>query len=137
MEYKIVKIIEQEKIAEIMREFNSDFPRALDSMVTLVATLEKNVLGYIIFYINDYKSRRGYISQLAVKQNFRGLGIGKMLLKECIAYALDKEFIKICLEVDKENTNAIQFYKRMNFNISDEATEVSWYMEKTIFSNRI
>ena len=60
------------------------------------------------------------------------MGIGKKLLEMCCKEALNKKFKKIKLEVNKENSNAIKFYKSKGFYIVSDAGEFSFYMVKDL-----
>lgn len=147
MNYNIKKIENKAQIAHVMKIFNTLYPRSLDSLVenldsyaekiskkgiVLIAEYSEQVLGYIVFYMNDEINKKGYISQIAVNQKYRGLGIGKKLIDQCLGVAEEKKFLKVMLEVDKVNESAIKFYEKLDFHIIAEATDVSWYMTKVL-----
>lgn len=140
---ELIKVKDSKEIFKIMYEFNNLFIRPIDSIVEDMKIYAEKIsnnavckvckdsctyCGYIIFYMNDSKNKTGYISQLAVKKEFRKKGIGNMLLNDCIQTAkkLNYEYIK--LEVDKINKNAIDFYVKHGFEIIGEASNISYYM---------
>ncbi|MGC9088652.1 MAG: GNAT family N-acetyltransferase [Caldisericia bacterium] len=71
------------------------------------------VLGNILN--GDY-----YISNIAVYQEYRNLGIGKALLNFCEKNAKNKKQNRIVLEVEKENENAIIVYEKLGFRKEKE-----------------
>lgn len=77
-----------------------------------VAMINSEVVGYIGMYC---VCREGYITNLAVKEEFRGQGIATSILKECISYAIKKNFELLSLEVRVSNTAAIRLYTSMGF----------------------
>lgn len=77
-----------------------------------VAKNENEVLGFIGIFINvDFSE----ITNIVVRKDFRKLGIGKMLLEKIIEETKrnNKEFIY--LEVNENNINAINLYKKYKF----------------------
>jgi ribosomal protein S18 acetylase RimI-like enzyme len=61
-----------------------------------------------------------YLEDLFVDPEFRGLGIGKALLKEVAAIAVEKGFLRLQWEVLDWNTPAIEFYRAMGAEFLDE-----------------
>jgi len=68
-------------------------------------------------YKGDY-----YISNIAVYEEYRKLGIGKLLLNFCEENAKRKYLNKIVLEVEKGNANAIRVYEKFGFIRQKELT---------------
>jgi ribosomal protein S18 acetylase RimI-like enzyme len=56
-------------------------------------------------------------------------GIGKMLMKNAINFAKENGFVKIQLEVYKENRNAINMYVKFKFRKNDSIKMQSFLME--------
>ena len=65
-----------------------------------------------------------YISNLAVRQNYRRMGIGSRLLAECEAIALDWGYREIHLHVLERNDAAKQLYCQNGYQISQ--IETNW-----------
>ena len=59
-----------------------------------------------------------YISNIAVYPEFRGMGIGRKLMLKAEEFAYPSQ--RLVLDVEKENINAIRFYKDLGFNIINE-----------------
>lgn len=57
----------------------------------------------------------GYIANIAVKEQFRGKGIGTMLVDRCIQLGLKTGLKFISLEVRPSNRQAISLYERLGF----------------------
>lgn len=53
----------------------------------------------------------------------RGLGIGKKLIEECLAYAKNKGYKKCYLDTLKSMTSAIALYEKLGFRHLDSALE--------------
>jgi len=79
--------------------------------------------GLLAAYLNDKLTKIGYITNVSVMENYKGKKIASKLMKSCIQYALDNQFIEIGLEVNKNNINAISLYKKFYFEIAEERNE--------------
>lgn len=97
----------------------------------LVISIEKNIAGFIAFYMNDFSQKEAYISMLAVHEKYRRLGLGKFLLKRCITLVKDIGMVSIKLEVAIDNKTAITFYENNGFEIYANS-ETSYYMKRIL-----
>lgn len=97
-----------------------------------VSFTEPKILGLIAFYANDKKSKISYISQIAVQIYAQNMHIGKQLLDICFQVSKRNKMHKVKLEVNKNNKNAIRFYKKNGFEFCDEASIESFYMIKNL-----
>ena len=61
-----------------------------------------------------------YISNIAVEHGYRGMGIGKRLMMVAEREAREKGDFRIILDVEQENTNAINFYRALGYRIEKE-----------------
>jgi len=93
--------------------------------------MHNKCIGYIGFYTNNIELGFSYVSQLVVDCSVQKLGIGKSLLKICERVSKSKGFKFIKLEVRKDNENAILFYKKNGFKMSEE-TEKTFIMIKSL-----
>jgi ribosomal-protein-alanine N-acetyltransferase len=61
--------------------------------------------------------KKGHVVSVAVLEQHRGKGIGKALMLEGINGVLSRKSDEIYLEVRISNTQAIQMYQRLGFQI--------------------
>ena len=59
-----------------------------------------------------------YLQRIGVKKDSQGLGLGDMLLKAVINFSIDKRFINMKLNTQKDNNVALSLYKKNNFEVS-------------------
>lgn len=81
----------------------------------LVAEEEGYVIGYVMFWIK-YENQ-GHIISIAVDKNYRRRGAGTQLLVKAISILSLLNIHAIYLEVNENNTAAVEFYKSFNFKI--------------------
>ena len=93
----------------------------------LIAEHDGKPAGFA-FYFFDYSTWIGrpgiYLEDLFVYPELRGLGIGKALLKQVSAIAVEKGCARLKWSVLDWNTPAIDFYKSMGGELMDEWTNV-------------
>lgn len=77
------------------------------------------VMGFLRFETKSSKIRkRVYISSIMIKDTEQRKGYGKALLNYVINFAKENEYNEITLDVRATNEKAIEFYKKMGFEIS-------------------
>jgi GNAT superfamily N-acetyltransferase len=89
----------------------------------LIAEFEGQPAGFALYFFNysTWLGRPGlYLEDLFVQPEFRGLGIGKALLKRVAAIAVEKNCQRLQWEVLDWNTPAIDFYRAMGAEFLDE-----------------
>lgn len=140
-----IKILDNKTMKSLLIDFDEEFFNGLKIRIKdidqyVVKLLENSenyyacengeILGYICFYANDNVTKCAYISQLCVKKGIRNKGIGSFLMNECKKLSKNSGMNKIELEVNKNNENAISFYKRNEFIYSEKKSEYeSFIME--------
>ncbi|WP_243526231.1 GNAT family N-acetyltransferase [Bacillus pseudomycoides] len=83
----------------------------------IVAEKDGEVVGWIVF-LTENKKRLSHTGSfgIMISKNYRGLGIGKMLLQALLNWAEKNHLIeKISLGVFSTNHSAISLYKKMGF----------------------
>jgi ribosomal protein S18 acetylase RimI-like enzyme len=112
------KGLDKEKwIKHILEVFEQLSKRETDRI--FVAEDESHAfLGY--FWIGEGSNmltglKHGYIYGIFVKEEFRGKGIGKILLEKAESYCLEKGYSRIRLMVSVSNETATSLYARMGF----------------------
>ncbi|MBI5032412.1 MAG: GNAT family acetyltransferase [Chloroflexi bacterium] len=74
----------------------------------------RRIIGTVI---GGYDGRRGIVYHLAVEQSYRGNGIGKMLMTEIEKRLAAKGCVKAYLLVVPDNTDVIEFYRRIGWDM--------------------
>eukprot|EP00199_Chlamydomonas_sp_CCMP681_P003056 CAMPEP_0119109078 /NCGR_PEP_ID=MMETSP1180-20130426/17156_1 /TAXON_ID=3052 ORGANISM="Chlamydomonas cf sp, Strain CCMP681" /NCGR_SAMPLE_ID=MMETSP1180 /ASSEMBLY_ACC=CAM_ASM_000741 /LENGTH=159 /DNA_ID=CAMNT_0007094789 /DNA_START=68 /DNA_END=547 /DNA_ORIENTATION=- len=62
---------------------------------------------------------RVYIATLAVLAPYRGYGIGRRLLAQCLAGVTDETLKELVVHVQEGNDDAIRFYKAAGFEVKE------------------
>ncbi|MCX7904650.1 MAG: ribosomal protein S18-alanine N-acetyltransferase [Caloramator sp.] len=73
---------------------------------------EKRVVGYYGLWL---LYGEGHITNIAVHPEFRGIGLGNMLLEDIISISRENKIQALTLEVRVSNTVAINLYKKYGF----------------------
>lgn len=68
----------------------------------------------------------------AVNPEYRNKHIGTRLLENSFITAANRGMTKVKLEVDRQNIDAITFYKNRGFVMTKEITDESYYMVVSI-----
>lgn len=115
-EYMIVVSEEFDKTTEQQRNW---LKKILESEreTIIVADINGKVVGWIGFQSRDLKrlSHTGYFTT-TIHKDYRGLGIGKMLINELLNWAEKNPLIeKVSLGVLSTNHRAIALYKSVGF----------------------
>ncbi len=91
----------------------------------IVAELDGKIVGYIMckieFGFSNFRKlgfvKKGHVVSVAVLEPYRGKGLGKALMLEGINGVMIRKSDEIYLEVRVSNTQAIEMYKRLRFEI--------------------
>jgi len=89
----------------------------------LIAEHNGQSAGFALYFFNysTWLGRPGlYLEDLFVRLEFRGLGIGKALLQQVAAIAVEKGCLRIQWEVLDWNTPAVEFYRAKGADFLDE-----------------
>jgi len=73
------------------------------------------ILGYVTFFYAYYTwtGKSLYMDDLYVRPEYRGQGLGTLLIKQVIMQAAENNCHKLRWQVSNWNTSAIQFYKSL------------------------
>ena len=89
----------------------------------LIAEHDGRAAGFAFYFFNysTWLGRPGlYLEDLFVQPEFRGLGIGKALLAQVAAIAVEKGCPRLQWEVLDWNTPAVEFYRALGASFLDE-----------------
>lgn len=89
----------------------------------IVAIKDDKIVGYLAGSINEKGSyeeiQYGEINNMLVDNNFRGLGIGQLLIDKFKQYCKDNNINNLKVVASVKNIKAIEFYKNNGFNDFD------------------
>lgn len=92
-------------------------------------------VAYAVFYPNfaTFRGQRGfYLEDIFITKDYRGRGIGEMILKFIVKLGRERGFERIDFQVLEWNTPAVKFYEKLgavrddeerHFKFTDEAFE--------------
>lgn len=84
----------------------------------LISTNNK-AIGYLCLLLNS-ATQKIMISKIYIDQSERNSGFGKQLIDFTIDRAKEKKIKTIWLTVNKNNSNTIKWYEKLNFKITKE-----------------
>lgn len=143
---EFIKITDIEHVSRTLYDFLDIFPHLCEKIESIESYAKKlseyanfyvgvendNVFGLSVFYSNDQKDKKAYISLIGVKKSVRGKGLGGWLLEQSEVRALEDGMEEMLLEVDCDNESAIRFYQSRGYVISGTTQRNSMYMYKKI-----
>lgn len=94
-----------------------------------VAELENEIVGIALFYYrySTWKGPTIHLEDLVVKEDKRGLGIGKSLYNEIMRFAFSNKVRRVEWDVLDWNTGAIKFYEKSGATMHKEWNAVKMY----------
>ena len=119
-----IRNLEKNDINQVIEIWTNSFSRNFDkpinpnylsdpNSITIVMSEENIVIGVATLHIIKKLTRiLGLIEDVAVNENYRGLGIGKKLVKELIKIGNEKNCDKIVLNSSEKNS---KFYEKIGF----------------------
>ena len=104
-------------ISVIGRENYQELLEKLDTHAIMLGVYGEDgqPVGYSAFYANDTETRRAFISLFCIREPMQRKHLGSRLMEASITEARLHGMTSICLEVLKEDSGAIAFYKKMGF----------------------
>ncbi|MDZ8118246.1 potassium/proton antiporter [Pontiella agarivorans] len=116
------EIIGQEQVDYMLEQFQSI--EALESQIDsgyeyYLALHGDDPVGYLSL-IPNYVDGKLMISKIYVKGPCRGSGLGGIFLEYSKARAKESGADAICLTVNRNNTPAVEWYRRKGFEVTDE-----------------
>ena len=125
-----IRVTTHEEICEVMKKcadffFDQKYNDELiidklskkfsENAKVIVCLEDKNVLGFVSYYCNNYEARLAFVSMIIVVGKATGKGVGSKLMEQVCVDAKESGMLGVELEVSKENHRAISFYKKLNF----------------------
>jgi len=96
-----------------------------------------NVLGIALYFFAYYTwvGKSLYLDDIYIKEEFRNMGLGKVLLKKIFEVAHEEHCSRVRFQVLDWNTNAIEFYKKTGATLDDEWLNCDY--DKEYIENRM
>jgi len=90
------------------------------------------VVGMIVaeLRIDPFGSSEGYIKQVFLKEAYRGLGVGQLLVKKAIEHLQKIKVEKIKVNIKEKAREASSLYEKMHFKKVYEVLELDLSKEK-------
>lgn len=138
----ILPVVRDEKKEEIIYMFDDAFAKSVvervdfkDTLIkiknnanVIVAVLNGEIVGFSAFYMNNFIENIVYITLIAVNEKYRGHHIGTLMMNYIKSVSQLNGFCRIRLEVQKDNDNALSFYRYHSFEFECVASDSSVYM---------
>ena len=77
-----------------------------------------SLVGLVAAYF-DVDRLTAFITTVSVEPEQRKRGLASRLLVDCVAYAQERGYTRVLLEVDRDNRSAIDLYEREGFTMAD------------------
>lgn len=91
------------------------------------------IAGYLIItsaYSIEFKGEIALIDELYIEDKFRGKGLGQAAVQFAEAYALDKCYKAVRLEVELSNEKALKIYRKNGFTEHERYIMTKWINKK-------
>ncbi len=92
---------------------------AFDDGLLLVAEENGSIIGTVM---GGYDGHRGWIYSLAVKTEFRKLGIGTRLIQAILEELKKRGCLKVNLQIIGTNSEVVEFYRKNGFAVEDRVS---------------
>jgi GNAT superfamily N-acetyltransferase len=105
-----------------LEDFIEDGSGARPSYHVIVAVKDLEIVGIALYYLgySTWKGNMMYLDDLVVKNEFRRLGVGKLLFQALIAAAREHGVNQLRWHVLSWNEPAIGFYKKIDADLDSE-----------------
>ncbi|MFT3993810.1 MAG: GNAT family N-acetyltransferase [Dysgonomonas sp.] len=111
-----------EKVPEKMTNSVDQMIREKDFVNGFVAKdADGDIVGYATYFFAYYTwvGKSLYMDDLYIRKQYRGMGIGSVLIRKMIDFAREQNCNKIRWQVSDWNNPAINFYKSLGAQIDD------------------
>ena len=92
---------------------------------TVIGIYDGNIIGFCTFgkAEDEYFRDAGSIEYIMVKKEYQRLGDGRRILHEAVRQLRRQEYSRAMCWIDRENEDAISFFKALGFIFTGEARE--------------
>lgn len=130
MEIRLMSVNDYDKVNQLWRSTEGMGMRSLDDSfegiekflkrnpsTNFVAQAENNIVGVILC---GHDGRRGYIYHTAVNIDYRGRGIGRMLVDAVVKDLKKEDINKVALVAFSSNDSGNKFWQSLGFSRRDD-----------------
>ena len=107
---------------------------SMNSNLFLIGKVKENVIAVIM---GGFDGRRGYVHHLAVDPIYQRKGYGKMIMDELISQFRKSGVHKIHLFIERDNQDAVNFYKNLGWQIRDDLIMMSFVPDENLYKMRM
>ncbi len=124
----IKELAEFEKSPESVTNTVEQMKEEKDYFEFYVAETDNKIVGFALYFYAYYTwvGKSLYLDDIYIKPEYRGKGIGKILLEKVILTAKENNCKRVRWQVLDWNENAIKFYKKNGSEISSEWLNCDW-----------
>ena len=97
-------------------QLRKDLIENLDRLHTIVYIENDKVVGYLSYIVKKRHTRKLDVDQLVIKEEYRGMGIGKKLMDESKKIAQELDCDRIELNCWMFNSSALAMYEHIGFD---------------------
>ena len=102
-----------------------EYSRKISSRArTFEAWFGDTLVGLVAAYMNDIRTRTGFITSVTVAKAFMGRGVASALLYRCFDRSRQEGMEAIGLEVSMQSREAIRLYEKLGFSELERKGEV-------------
>lgn len=97
-----------------------------------VARADGEPAGYLVLtlgYSLEFAGRDAFVDELYLREPFRGGGLGRRAIETAVAACRELGVEALHLEVERANTGAQGFYRRLGFHDHDRYLMTRWIAE--------
>lgn len=113
--------------AQIVADFSRQFDPKLEAC--WIAEMGGRRVGSVMLVKDDPKAKKADVARirlLLLEAEARGMGLGRRLVEECVAFARARKYRRITLWTHKELTAARAIYAKLGFVKSGEESHDDW-----------
>lgn len=96
-------------------ELKSGIQKFIDKGNVIAVIDQGKIIAFLMLYCNNYETLEAYICNVFVLEQFRGMGLSKLLMDKAIEICVQNGFKTIRLHVGEDNETAINLYKYYSF----------------------
>ena len=123
----------KERIFKLYKQLNpnkkqldlSEILNANNHVVIVGCFVDNEIVGIAsMAYYKVISGNKGWIEDVVVDQNYRGMGIGRKLVKKLLNLAEEQKLTEVLLFTESHRNEAIKLYESLNFDKKESSIYV-------------